>query len=445
MFKNILYSIFILLLISQRSFSLELIRDTELESFTKDILNELTFGTDIDPDEVKIHFINNRNINAFVINSKDMFINTGLITTADNYLELTSVIAHELSHMTGFHVSRTKSEIARLSKKALPVYMLGLFGALAGSADTAIASMMVGNASVQGGYLSYSRTQESSADQGAIRLMCQNSINARGLISFFEKLKKSENSLINFSAYNQTHPMTEERYEFAKNSLAKYNGCNYPKDLLLEKRFNLLKAKLIGYTFPPKEVKAIYDDSSIEGRYALAVSSYYNEFSEKPIYLLEELINEDSKNPFFYELLAEILYTRKDFNGAIEKQKLSLEYFQEESDLLYMLMGNYLKHDKNLHNEAIKYVKSSIRVNKSNTYSWFLLADLYSENDLPKAHYATAERYFLLGDYSMSYKFTVKSLKEIEKNTPEWYRANDLLNIMTRKKEEEEEEDSENN
>ena len=36
----------------------------------------------------------------------------------------------------------------------------------------------------------------------------------------------------------------------------------------------------------------------------------------------------------------------------------------------------------------------------------------------------------------MSYKFTVKSLKEIEKNTPEWYRANDLLNIMTRKKEE---------
>ena len=104
-----------------------------------------------------------------------------------------------------------------------------------------------------------------------------------------------------------------------------------------------------------------------------------------------------------------------------------------------MLMGNYLKHDKKLRDEAIKYIKSSLRVNNSNTYSWFLLADLYSEHDLPKAHYATAERYFLLGDYPMSYKFTVKSLKEIEKNTPEWYRANDLLNIMTRKKEEEKE------
>ena len=318
MFKNILYSIFILLLISQKSFSLELIRDTELESFTKDILYKLTVGTDIDPKEVKIHFINNRDINAFVINSKDMFINTGLITASDNYLELVSVIAHELSHMTGFHVSRTKSEIARLSKKALPVYMLGIFGALTGSADTAIASMMVGTASVEGGYLSYSRTQESSADQGAIRLMCQNSINARGLISFFEKLEKAENSLINFSPYNQTHPMTKERYEFAKNSLAKYNGCDYEKDPILEKRFNLLKAKLIGYTYPPREVKAIYDETSIEGLYALSVSSHYNEFSDKPIVLMEQLINEDTNNPFFYELLAEILFTRKDFNGAID-------------------------------------------------------------------------------------------------------------------------------
>ena len=432
MFKNILYSILILLLICQKSHSLELIRDAELEKFTKDILYKLTLGTDIDPEEIIIHFINNRDINAFVINSKDMFINTGLITATDNYLELTSVIAHELSHMTGFHVSRTKSEIARLSKKALPVYMLGIFGALAGSTDTAIASMMVGTASVEGGYLSYSRTQESSADQGAIRLMCQNSINARGLLSFFEKLEKTENSLINFSPYNQTHPMTKDRYEFAKNSLTKYNGCNYAIDPHFQKRFNLLKAKLIGYTFSPREVNAIYDESNIEGRYALSVSSHYNEFSDKPIVLLEQLINEDKENPFFYELLAEILFSRSKLNDAIDKQKKAIKYFNGESDLLYMLMGNYLKHNEELHDEAIKFIKSSLRVNNNNTYSWFLLADLYSKNDLPRAHYATAERYFLLGDYPMSYKFTVKSLKEIEKKTPEWYRANDLLNIMTR-------------
>ena len=270
--------------------------------------------------------------------------------------------------------------------------------------------------------------------------MCQNSINARGLLSFFEKLQKTEGTLINFSPYNQTHPMTKERYEFAKNSLAKYGGCNYEKNLHFEKRFNLLRAKLIGYTYDPKEVNAIYNESNTEGLYALSVSSYYREFSDKPLALLSQLIKEDYENPFFHELLAEIMFSRKDFKGAINEQKKAIKYYEGESDLLYMLMGKYLKHDSEMQKEAIKYIKSSLRVNNNNTYSWFLLADLYSKDDLPRAHYATAERYFLLGNYPMSYKFTVKSLKEIEKNSPEWYRANDLLNIMTRKNNQEESE-----
>ena len=104
-----------------------------------------------------------------------------------------------------------------------------------------------------------------------------------------------------------------------------------------------------------------------------------------------------------------------------------------------MFICNDLKHDKNLLTESIMYIHSSRRSNNPTTYSCFLLAALYSENCLSKAPYATAERYLLLADVPMSYHFTLKSLKEIEKNTPEWYRANDLLNIMTRKKEEEKE------
>ena len=56
-------------------------------------------------------------------------------------------------------------------------------------------------------------------------------------------------------------------------------------------------------------------------------------------------------------------------------------------------------------------------------------------NNLALAQYATAERYYLLGDYQLAYQFVSKSLKDIEKNTTEWYRANDLLNIMLNKKE----------
>ncbi len=80
---------------------------------------------------------------------------------------------------------------------------------------------------------------------------------------------------------------------------------------------------------------------------------------------------------------------------------------------------------------SIEFLKKSLRLNPKNTYSWYLLAKAYAENNnLPLAEYATAERYFLTGNYGMSHQFVVKSLKNIEKNTTEWYRANDLLNII---------------
>ena len=62
----------------------------------------------------------------------------------------------------------------------------------------------------------------------------------------------------------------------------------------------------------------------------------------------------------------------------------------------------------------------------------YLLAKAYAETGkLHLAEYATAERYFLTGNYGMAHEFAVKSLKNIEKNSTEWYRANDLLNIIS--------------
>ena len=118
-------------------------------------------------------------------------------------------------------------------------------------------------------------------------------------------------------------------------------------------------------------------------------------------------------------------------------QKKALDDYEGESDLLYMLMGNYLISSKDSIGKAIKYLKRSIRINPKNTYSWYLLAKAYAEYNLPLAHYATAERYYLLSEHQLAHQFLTKSLKEIEKDTPEWYRANDLMSIIMRDKEEE--------
>ena len=97
-----------------------------------------------------------------------------------------------------------------------------------------------------------------------------------------------------------------------------------------------------------------------------------------------------------------------------------------------MMMGNYLLSSENIAdiNNAIIYLKNLYKLIK-NAYSWYLLARAYAEtNQINLANYATAERYFLIGERKLSYEFAIKASKNIEEYSPEWYRSSDLIEIL---------------
>ena len=98
-----------------------------------------------------------------------------------------------------------------------------------------------------------------------------------------------------------------------------------------------------------------------------------------------------------------------------------------------MILGNYLLSYESFEKskESINFLRKSIRINKNNAHSWYLLARAYADiGEIPLANYATAERYFLIGEKKLSYDFASKALKNIEENTPEWYRSYDLIEIL---------------
>ena len=434
-FKRLFASIIIFFyLFTNNSIALEIIRDEELEKFTKEITSELISNTNINVDDINFYFINNREINAFVTGGKNIFINTGLITQADDYREYQAVIAHELAHIIGGHIFNTSAELKNLSTKALPVYLLGIIGVFAGSADTAITSIMLGQASVQDGFTYYSRNQEASADQAAINLMCSNSIDASFLTSFLEKLdRKTLDSVSNENYYRSTHPPIDSRKEWINISL-KNKNCEFENSQFFQERFNLLKSKLVAFTHSKQEVNAIYNGESDVDLYANAIISYLSGNHSDSLNILNRLINREPNNPYYRELLGEIYFTKADFNNAIKNQSIAIELINEPSDLYFMMIGSYLiaLEDQLSKNNGIKNLKKSIIINPKNTYSWYLLARAYADtNNLPLANYATAERYYLIGERGLALEFAQKSINSIEKNSPEWYRANDLMSIIS--------------
>ena len=414
--------------------SLEIIRDVELENFTKKIITSLLEDSEINVDEINYYFIKSKEINAFVTSGNNLFINTEILISANDYREYAAVLAHELAHILGGHIFRTKQEIANLSSKAFPIYVLGILGILGGSADAGIATLMVGSASVQDGYTYYSRTQEASADQAAVKLLCNNKIDGSYLISFLNKLEKNIPYSPDQTSYRSTHPMISERTTWVQSALInQINNCEFNQNRDLQNEFLLLKAKLFGFTHSNDETYAVYKSEEDADKYAKAVANYLSGNHNDSISLLNQLIVNNPKNPFFKELIGEIYFSKHDYELAIKHQKDSIKLLNEENDLYYMMIGNYYiaNSGETDYLGSIKFLKKSLRLNPKNTYSWYLLAKAYAgTNNLPLAEYATAERYYLTGNYGIAHQFAVKSLKNIEKNTTEWYRANDLLNII---------------
>ena len=79
-----LLNIIILFTIISSAKTLEIIRDTELEQFTRDIVEILLADSNIEAEDISVYFINSKQVNAFVTGGKNIFINTELIIEAED-------------------------------------------------------------------------------------------------------------------------------------------------------------------------------------------------------------------------------------------------------------------------------------------------------------------------------------------------------------------------
>ena len=97
------------------------------------------------------------------------------------------------------------------------------------------------------------------------------------------------------------------------------------------------------------------------------------------------------------------------------------------------MLGSYLLAESSDENiiESIKALNKSLFLNRKNSYSWYLLAKAYALNDnLALAQYASAERYYLRKNKDLALSFAKKAIKNIDKDTVEWYRTNDLIQLI---------------
>ncbi|HWL47282.1 MAG TPA: M48 family metalloprotease, partial [Sphingomonadaceae bacterium] len=267
----------------------QLLRDAETEALFRDIGRPLALSAGLQPGNLKIVLLQDPTINAFVAGGQTVYLQSGLITHADNVNQVQGVIAHELGHIIGGHVINFSQGMKAATGITLLSLLLGAAAIAAGAGEAGMGILTAGQQAAMGKFLAFSRTQEASADAASVRLLDGAHLSGRGSLAFFGKLRREEYRLspsyTDVDPYALTHPTSADRQAVLEADFKKSQWWDAETDPKLEARFQRVKAKLMGFADDPKVTFATYpeSDQSIPAHYARAYARHRSGHSDKAL------------------------------------------------------------------------------------------------------------------------------------------------------------------
>ncbi len=418
------------------------IRDTEIELMIQDYSEPIFAAAGVPTHDVNIYILNDPSVNAFVTRGSDMYIHTGLLVEADRPLQVIGVIAHETGHITGGHVARMSDAFSAATTPMLITMGLGLIAMIAGAPDAGMALLSSGQHIAERTILKHSRVQESSADQAAVTFLTRAGYSGRGLVEMQEKFRHMEVlSARNQNPYVRTHPLSSDRIQALSRrvEVSEYANETETADQLFE--FQMMQAKLHGFMSKPHYVFRRYPvgDSSLPARYARAIAHYKQTDIETAISDIEGLIEIQPDNPYFYELMGQVLFESGSATESIRYHQKSVDLMPQAPLLRVNLAQSMIAtEDKKYTQAAIDHLEFAVEEEADNAFAWFELAIAYDrDNRAGMADLATAERHYNNRQLGPAAQFAKRARDKLEKGTPNWQRATDIMQVAVNERTEE--------
>jgi predicted Zn-dependent protease len=411
---------------------LNIIRDTEIELILQQWGRPIFEAGGIVPETVTIRLVNDDSINAFVTQGNLMVFHTGLIMAAKNSSEVIGVMAHETGHIVGGHAVTFGDNIAAASTTAMLATLLGVAAGVAtGNPDLGMAVALGGQGSAQRMLFAFSRGQESSADQFAIRALQDTEQSPQGLYDFFNRLSGQELLITDRQdPYVRTHPLTRERMgavSFAKES-SPFTGK--PLKPEYEQQFRRTVAKLFSFLKPQMTTFQKYPqtDKSPEARYAQSIALFRRGQLKEALPLVDSLLAEFPNDPFFWELKGQMLFENGKLEDSVKAYRETVRLLPN-APLIQVAMSHAMVEtgDPAYAKEAQAALQKALSYDPEDPFAWDLAAKSYLQSDQPgMSAYAAAERALLVGQFGDVVRYSRDAERLLEKGTPTWYRLQDI-------------------
>ena len=412
------------------------IRDAEIETIIRSFAVPLFAAAGLDPSNVNIRLVQDRSLNAFVAGGQNIFIHTGLIIESKGPDALIGVIAHETGHIEGGHLTRTRRAVEDAGAIQLIGTILGVVaGAATGSSQLTQAIMAGGQSAGQRTFMKYSRTQESAADQAAMRLLDTTERSADGLVGFLGQLSgQSALSTRLQDPYVQSHPLSQDRINTLRNHV---DLSEYSKNVSSEAE-NLAHARVVAklYSFiePLNKVLRRYpeSDTSFAARYARAIAYYREPDLPRALALIEELIVTAPRDPYLFELKGQMLFEHAHAAEALKAYSEAYRLAPDQELIALELARVELEmDDPALLDNAIKHFHAAVKMGAGSSFIWRQLGIAYGrKGDMGLSALALSEAELRIGQLANAEYQANRAIDLLPKGSSTHLQAQDILEAI---------------
>ena len=414
-----------------------IVRDAETEALLYDYLRPIFKVAGVTPPE--IHLVPSDAFNAFVTGRGHMFVNTGTIIQSETPNELIGVLAHETGHIVNDDIARLTQQIADTKTALLIASIFGVGVAAAGAATGSAAAGQAGTGIISGAssiaersLLTFKREQESGADRNAIKFLNATGQSGAGMLATMKRL--ADQSLLTsqqINPYLQTHPLPRERVIALEALVSQSPYTNRRDSPDLQRRHDLVRAKLVGFTWSADKVLRRYpmSDTSLPAKYARAILAYRTGKPGPAQKQIDDLIKASPDDPYFYELKGQALLESGNPQGAVAPLRKAVA-LAPSSSILKILLGQALIAGDNpgTADEVIKLLTVALQAEPDIGVGYRALARAYAlRNDIPMAQLATAQGLFAEGDYDEARIQATRAQAKLKRGSPAWLRADDIV------------------
>ena len=216
------------------------INDPMLQDYLEHTVYHLATYSQLKDRRLDMVIVDNPTINAFAVPGGVVGIHTGLFTYAETEAQFSTVLAHELAHLSQRHFARGVEQQRRNAIPNMAGMLAGILLAATEGGNAGMAAITATQAASLQNQLRYSRGNEQEADRIGMQTMVEAGIDPYAASAMFSNmLKASRFAGTRPPEFLLTHPVTEKRIADTRS-----RANQYPRKLYTDNMYyQLMRAR----------------------------------------------------------------------------------------------------------------------------------------------------------------------------------------------------------